>query len=159
MFLLGNPVAVMFLSFLFGMMGNAILRRLAIYKKISNRYLFSGTKPYETLGVLWYRRILLATPLRFFNSNIRLSAKRDLATLDSVIMHMINAEVAHWVGFAAMLVLNFVAWWYIGVKVALAYLILNIFGNLYPCLLQQYNRRRLTRVFTAIKLRSVTPVD
>ena len=159
MFLLGNPVAVMFLSFLFGMMGNAILRRLAIYKKISNRYLFSGSKPYETLGVLWYRRILLATPLRFFNSNIRFSAKRDLATLDSVMMHMTNAEVAHWVGLAAMLVLNFVAWWYIGVKVALAYLILNIFGNLYPCLLQQYNRRRLTRVFTAIKLRSVTPVD
>ena len=159
MSLLGNPVAVMFLSFLFGMIGNAILRRLSFYERFSTRYLFSGLKPYESLGVLWYRSILLATPLRFFNSDIRFSANRSLATLDSVLMHMMNAEVAHWVGFAAMLVLNFAAWWYFGFKMALAYLILNILGNFYPCLLQQYNRRRLTRVITAINVRSGSPVN
>ncbi len=157
--LLGNPLAVMFLSFLFGMMGNAILRPLAIYERISSRYLFSGSKPYERLGVLWYRWILLATPLRFFNTSIRFSAKRDLATLDSIMIHMKNAEVSHWIGFATMLAVNFIAWRYLGLRIASTYLLLNIFGNLYPCLLQQYNRHRLTRVVTAIKLRSETPVD
>ena len=152
--LLGNPGAVMFLSFLFGMMGNTILRRMSIYERFSDRYLFSGSKPYERLGVLWYRKILLATPLRLFNPNIRFSTSRNLATLDSVMVHIKTAEVVHWVGFAAMLVLNFTAWWYVGNEMALAYLSLNVFGNLYPCLLQQYNRRRLTRVIIAIKVRS-----
>jgi hypothetical protein len=52
-----------------------------------------------------------------------------------------------------MLVLNVAAWWYRGLTIGLAYLILNILGNLYPCLLQQYNKRRLTRVIAATKKR------
>lgn len=156
--ILGNPVAVLFLSFLVGMMGNAILSQLAIYESFSNRYLFSGAKPYESVGVLWFRKILLATPLRLFNLNIRFSADRKLETLDLVMKHMTNAEVAHWIGFAAMLLLNFPAWWYRGTGTALAYLILNTFGNLYPCLLQQYNRRRLSRVITATKIRNKSPL-
>jgi len=79
---------------------------------------------------------------------------RSLETLESIRMHMASAEVSHWVGFAAMLVLNVAAWWYRGLTIALAYLILNILGNLYPCLLQQYDRRRLTRVITATKRRN-----
>jgi hypothetical protein len=154
--LLGNPVAVLFLSFIFGMMGNSILRRLAIYETFRKRYLFSGSKPYERLGVLWYRKVLLATPLRLFNTNIRFTANRGFDSLESVMMHMTDAEVAHWVGFAAMLVLNVAACWYHGFAMALAYLILNIFGNLYPCLLQQYNRHRLTRVITAMKVRNAS---
>jgi len=130
------------------------LRPLAIYERLSNRYLFSKSKSYESLGILWYRKILLATPLRLFNTNLRLSANRSLETLESIRMHMASAEVSHWVGFAAMLVLNVAAWWYRGLTIALAYLILNILGNLYPCLLQQYDRRRLTRVITATKRRN-----
>lgn len=159
MSLLGNPVAVMFLSFIIGMMGNAILSRLAVYETFRNRYLFSGLKPYERLGVLWYRNALLATPMRFFNTNIRFSANRDLAALNSVMSHMINAEIAHWVGFATMLAISCVAWAYFGFMMALAYFVLNALGNLYPCLLQQYNRRRLTKVITSIKLRSESHVQ
>ncbi len=106
------------------------------------------------LGVLWYRRILLASPMRFFNNNIRFSASRSLAALDSVRMHMADAEIAHWIGFAAMLVLNVIAWWYYGFKVGLAHLIFNLIGNLYPCLLQQYNRHRLAKVIDAVKARN-----
>ena len=150
---------VTFSSFLLGMMGNAILRRMSIYERFSDRYLFSGSKPYEGLGVLWYRKILLATPLRFLNPNIRFSANRILATLVSVMMHIKTAEVVHWIGFATMLVFNFAVGWYVGIGAALACLVFNVFGNLYPCLLQQFNRRRLTRVITAIKVRSESPVN
>jgi hypothetical protein len=151
--LLDNAVAAMFLSFIVGMIGNAILRRWTIYEKLSNRYLFSKSKSYERLGVLWYRKILLATPLRFFNTNIRISGNQTLESLESIKVHIANAEVSHWVGFAAMLVLNVAAWWYRGLTIGLAYLILNILGNLYPCLLQQYNKRRLARVIAATKKR------
>ena len=143
----------MFLSFIVGMLVNALLRPLNIYERLSNRYLFSDSQSYESFGILWYRKILLATPFRSFNTNIRFSTNRSIETLDSIRIHMANAEVSHWAGFAAMLALMVAAWWYRGLTIALTYLILNILGNLYPCLLQQYNKRRLTRVITATKRR------
>lgn len=149
-----NPVAVMFLSFIFGMIGNSLLRRLDVYQRFRNWYLFSGLKAYEMLGVLWFRKFLLATPLRLFNSEIRFSKNRSLETLDAIRQHMTGAEVAHWFGFVAMLALNFVAWWRRGFAMGLAFLILNVLGNLYPCLLQQYNRRRLAKVMDALQARS-----
>jgi len=48
MHFLDNAVAAMFLSFIVGMMVNAILRRLAIYDRLSNGYLFSKSKSRDT---------------------------------------------------------------------------------------------------------------
>jgi hypothetical protein len=74
--LLDNAIAAMFLSFIVGMAGNAMLRRLEIYDRLSNLSLFSDPKSFEKIGILWYRKILLATPLRYFNTNIRFSSKQ-----------------------------------------------------------------------------------
>lgn len=152
--LLDNAIAAMFLSFLVGMVGNAMLRRLEIYERLSNLSLFSDPKSFENIGILWFRKFLLATPLRFFNTNIRFSSNRSTEALDSIRKHMADAEVSHWVGFFAMLLVMVAAWWYRGFTVGLAYLVFNVLGNLYPCLLQQYNRSRLTRVITATKKRN-----
>jgi hypothetical protein len=152
--LLDNAIAAMFLSFIVGMAGNAMLRRLEIYDRLSNLSLFSDPKSFEKIGILWYRKILLATPLRYFNTNIRFSSNRSKETLDSIRMHMANAEVSHWVGFFAMLPVMVAAWWYRGFTVGLAYLILNVLGNLYPCLLQQYNKSRLNNVISITKKRN-----
>lgn len=147
MHLLDNVIAIVFLSFIFGMIGNAILGKTSLYQRLSERYLLANPKSYERLGVLWYRRILLATPLRYFNTSIRFSAAdRNLETLQAVRTNMINAEMSHWIAFAAMLTLNLVVLWYRGTGIAVAYLIFNIIGNLYPSLLQQYNRQRLAKV-------------
>ena len=152
--ILDNAIAAMFLSFLVGMLGNAMLRRLEIYERLSNMSLFSDPRSFENMGILWFRKFLLATPLRFFNTNIRFSSNRSTEALDSIRKHMANAEVSHWVGFFAMLLVMVAAWWYRGFAVGLAYLVLNVLGNLYPCLLQQYNKSRLTRVITATKKRN-----
>ena len=154
MHLLDNSIAAMFASFIVGMMVNGFLRRLSVYERISNRTLFSKSESYERLGVLWFRKFLLATPLRYFNTSIRFSANRSTDTLESIRMHMVNAEMSHWIGFATMLILMIAAWWYRGLTIALSYLVFNMLGNLYPCLLQQYNRQRLTRVMTATKRRN-----
>lgn len=102
-------------------------------------------KPTEKLGVLGFRKCV-DHPLGWFNQEIRISEERSPAKLRTIRMHMVNSEVAHWAGFAAMLALMFVAWRYRGPKIAAAYLICNVLGNLYPCLLQQYNKRRIMRV-------------
>ena len=122
--LLDNAIAAMFLSFIVGMAVNAMLRRLEIYDRLSNLSLFSDPKSFESIGILWYRKILLAPPLRFVKTNIRFSSNRSKETLDSIRMHMANAEVSHWVGFFAMLLVMVAAWWYRGSTVGLALVII-----------------------------------
>jgi hypothetical protein len=153
---LGNPCAMLFLSFLAGVFADTLLRRMAAYDWLSSRYLFAKPKAYERLGVLWFRRFLLATPLRLINPNIRFAKKTDLESLKKVREHIASAEVGHWVGMVVMLGLMVVAWWLYGTKVGVGYLVLNVLGNLYPCLLQQYNKRRLEPVIAAFEKRDAS---
>ncbi len=143
----------MFLSFIVGVMADPLLRRLANYDWLSSRYLFANSKAYENLGVLWYRKLLLATPLRSFNTMIHLSNDRSLVSLQRTRQYMASAEIGHWVALAAMLGLTVVAWWLRGPKIGIAHLFFNTVGNLYPCLLQQYNKRRLCQLIAALEKR------
>lgn len=144
---------MMFLSFLAGVFADSMLRRMPSYGWLSSQYLFANPKTYERLGVLWFRRFLLATPLRLFNTSICFNKRSDLELLKKIRGHIASAEMGHWVGFVTMLGLMFVAWWNYGLKVGLGYLVLNVVGNLYPCLLQQYNKRRLDRVIAVLEKR------
>lgn len=150
-----NAIASLFVSFLFGMVGDAILRRLTVYDWLSTRYLFANAKVYERLGVLWFRKFLLSTPLRYFNTSIQFTQSRDLSLLKTIRGYIAAAEVSHWVAFVMMSVWMAAAWWYSGPKVGVAFLVLNVVGNLYPCLLQQYNKRRLAVLISVVEKRAV----
>ena len=151
--LLNNAIAVMFLSFIIGVFADIILRRMPFYGWMSTRYLFADSKTYESLGVEWFRKILMATPLRMFNTDIKLPKNRDLQLLKDIRKHIATAEVSHWVGFAVMMVLTVYAWSSYGPKIALSFVFFNAVGNLYPCLLQQYNKRRLYQLIAAMERR------
>ncbi len=154
MHLLDNVILFMFLSFVVGVCVDPILRRVTDYEKLSTRYLFSDLAAYERLGVLWYRRFLLVTPVGSFNTSIHFDKNRDLEKLTEIRDHMATAEISHWVGFVVMLIMTVVAWWYRGAFIGLLYLLFNLLGNVYPCLLQQYNKRRLERLISVAKRRS-----
>jgi hypothetical protein len=154
--LLNNPIVILFLSFFVGIIADPMLRRLTTYDWLSTRYLFASSKTYEKLGVLLYRKLLLANPFRMLNAKIFLTKNRDLASLKSVREAMATSEVSHWVGFVAMLGLTIFAWWHRGSLVGLAYLFCNIIGNLYPCLLQQYNKRRLDQLISVLEKRDAS---
>lgn len=151
--ILNNAVAVMFLSFIIGVLVDLVLRRMPFYEWISGRYVFADEKTYERLGVAWFRKILLATPLRMFNTNIKIPKNRDLQLLKDIRKHIAAAEVSHWVGFAVMAVLTVFAWMSYGPKIGLSFVVLNVLGNLYPCLLQQYNKRRLYQLIAVMERR------
>lgn len=155
--LLNNPIAVMFLSFIIGVIADLLLRRMPLYAWISTRYLFADSKTYENVGVERFQKILLATPLRMFNSNIKLPKKRDLQLLKDIRKHIATAEVSHWVGFAVMMVLTVYAWSTYGSKVGIAFVVFNTVGNLYPCLLQQYNKKRLNQLIDVMERRKSVP--
>ncbi|WP_374582851.1 hypothetical protein [Pseudoduganella sp.] len=153
--LLNNPIAVLFLSFIVGVFADLVLRRMPFYGWLSARYLFADSKTYERLGVERYRKILLATPLRMFNTNIKLPKNRDLQLLKDIRQHIATAEVSHWVGFAVMMVLTIYAWNSYGPKIGLSFVFFNTVGNLYPCLLQQYNKRRLYQLIAVMERREL----
>ncbi|MGV7207424.1 hypothetical protein ACLB1G_06185 [Oxalobacteraceae bacterium A2-2] len=150
---LTNPIAVMFLSFIIGLFADYVLRKTSLYAWLSQRYLFSDERSYETIGVGLYRKILLATPLRMFNPNIKLPKTRDLRLLKDIRQHMATAEVSHWAGFAVMMAVTVYAWNAAGPKTGASFIVLNAVGNLYPCLLQQYNKRRLHQLIAAMEKR------
>lgn len=151
--LLNNPIAVMFLSFIIGVIADLVLRRMPFYGLISARYLFADSKTYENVGVERFQKFLLATPLRMFNTNIKLPKKRDLQLLKDIRKHIATAEVSHWVGFAVMGVSTVYAWTIYGPKVGIAFVFFNTVGNLYPCLLQQYNKKRLNQLIDVMERR------
>ena len=150
---LDNAILFTFLSFVVGVIADPILRRVTDYESLSRKYLFNDARMYERIGVLWFRRVLLVTPLGSFNGNIRFENKRDLSTLKTIRDHMATAEMSHWVGFLLMLAMTFVAWWHRGTIVGLSYVAFNLLGNMYPCLLQQYNKRRLDRLISVMETR------
>jgi hypothetical protein len=152
---LNNAIAVMFLSFIIGVFADLVLRRMPFYAWMSSRYLFANSKTYENLGVERFRQILLKTPLRMFNPNIKLPKNRDLQMLKDIRKHMATAEVSHWVGFAVMMVLTVYAWSSYGPKIGLSFVFFNTVGNLYPCLLQQYNKRRLYQLIAVMERRKL----
>ncbi len=152
--LLDNFILFMFLSFVVGVIVDPILRRTTNYEWLSTRYLFSDSKTYEKIGILWFQKFLKVTPLGSFNGDIKFTHKRDLATLKAIRDQMATAEISHWVGFALMLGLTIVAWFTRGTVVGLGYILFNLLGNVYPSLLQQYNKRRLSRVISTLEKRS-----
>lgn len=151
--LLDNVIMMMFLSFIVGVIVDPILRRTTNYEKLSSQYVFRDSKTYEAVGLLWFRRFLKLTPLGSFNSEIRFTSKRELDEFRTIRDRMARAEISHWVGFVTMLILTFVAWWCRGPIVGIAYVVFNVFGNVYPALLQQYNKRRLGRLILVAEKR------
>ena len=151
---LDNIILMMFLSFVAGVIADPILRYFVDYEWISTRYLFRESKTYEAIGILWFRRFLELTPLGSFNRDLHFTKNRDLETFRKIRRHMATAEMSHWVGFVVMLGLTVVAWWYRGNLVALGYVIFNVLGNVYPSLLQQYNKRRIAPLISLAEKRS-----
>ena len=157
--LLDNAVLFMFLSFVIGLAGDAALQRTSVYNVLSHWFLFEHPQTYESVGVLWYRWFLAVTPFGSFNRDLYFTKRRDVHTLSAVRQKMCSAEISHWVGFLCLLALTFVAWWYRGIFIAFCYVFFNLIGNLYPCLLQQYNKRRLDRVINAAARRELNAYD
>lgn len=146
MHILDNVIFWMFMSFVIGLATVPMVRRTALGQMLQTSYLFRDTKTYESVGVLWFKNLLLYSLFQSFNTDIHFTKQRDLETLRKIRGHMLTAEIAHWSGFVVMMILTIVAWISRGTLVGAGFLIANVFGNLYPCLLQQYNKRRLNRL-------------
>ncbi len=102
---------------------------------------------YERVGVRLAKSVLRRGPLAVFNPKLHLPAERTPAELSRLAQRMRDAEASHAVLFVAELAVVGHAlargWW----TAAALTLLFDVLMNLYPVMLQRYNRARLAERF------------
>jgi len=102
---------------------------------------------YERLGVRLAKSALRRGPLAVFNPQLHLPAEHTPAQLAHLAQRMRDAEASHAVLFVVMLAVVVHAaargWW----PAAALTLVFDVLMNLYPVMLQRYNRDKLAERF------------
>lgn len=136
-------ISINFISWIVGLLGNAILMQFSWYNKLAYFNFMPSQAANRILGVSSFAWIIKNSPFKFFNPNIKMKGKgRDFNYLWK---EMTKAEMGHVVAFAFVVGVSA----YVGVSynwvTSLACMLVNIPMNVYPVLLQQFNKRRIRR--------------
>ena len=150
MFLLYNPVALIFISYTIGALLTTALNSAGYIHYFSNSN-YINDKWTKRLGVLHFGWLVKNTFMRLFNNKVYLKNKRDKESLETLIKESTNAEVGHLIGFVSLLIVNIYIF-LLGDNLiyGIALMLINIVFNLYLVLLQQYNKRRVKRLLDLI---------
>lgn len=137
------------ISWIVGMILNAILMKTEYYGKLSNLNFISSKAWNKRLGIKYFKWIVKNTFFKFFNQAIKVKNKTtDLAEIRN---QMTLSEISHLLGFGFVVIVAIYQSINVSVIFALVMMIPNIFLNLYPSLLQQENKRRIDRVISRQK--------
>ena len=123
---------------------NSLLMKTEYYKKLSDLNFITSKTLNRIIGIGYFRWIVKNTFFRFFNQKITLKNKKT--DLTEIRKEMTIAEVSHLIGFLFVIpfaIYKVVSGNYLS---GLAIMLVNIFMNLYPSLLQQENKRRMDRL-------------
>jgi hypothetical protein len=99
---------------------------------------------YERCGIRQFRWLLLNTPLGWLNPRVRLNVRSP--DLDWLEREMQYAEGTHQASFFLGVISAMVAFWTGHRTVAIWLTVFNVAINLYPVMLQRWNRSRLERL-------------
>lgn len=145
-------IAISFISWMVGMIFNAILIKTEYYTKISNLNFLESERSNKKIGIKYFKWIVKNTFFKFFNQKITLKDKKT--TLAEIRKEMTIAEISHLIGF--VFVTLFAVYKSISHNYffGLTIMIVNVFMNLYPSLLQQENKRRLDKLINKANNRS-----
>ena len=147
MSLIYNPIALIFISYIVGAIVTTVLIKIDLIHYFANRN-FINDKWTKRLCVLHFGWLIKNTFMRVFNQKVYLKGKRDRESVEILITEMTNAEVGHFIGFVFLLILNIYMFFIdINPLYGVVFGLLNIIFNLYLVFLQQYNKRRITKLF------------
>lgn len=136
-----------FLSWMLGLIVTGMIRNTIFYQRhLAHLNFIRSERLNRLLGIGVVRWAVKNTPLRIFNPKLAIKGLPDREGLALLRAEMTAAEVGHLVGFVA--ILPFAVWKFLqsGPAFGLTTLLVNILMNLYPSLLQQWNKRRLDRM-------------
>lgn len=136
-------LAVAFISWIAGMIMSEILKKTGQYDKLANLNYIKNKKLNTYLGLGMFKWIVKNTFFKYFNPKLTIKTKVGTEELLLLRKEMTFSEISHLMGFAAMNIVAIIKlvkgdWLF-----ALIIILVNIFMNLYPSLLQQENKRRI----------------
>ena len=99
---------------------------------------------YSALGIRLFQKVVRLAPLALFSPGLRFNSRRDL--LNRLEMEMRRVEAAHALAFWLVTISALLFWWR-GLAPAAAWMmVFNLPLNVYPVMLQRYNRGRWVRL-------------
>lgn len=139
-------ISISFISWMFGMIVNALIKDSDYYYKLSHLNFLKNDKYNKVIGLDLLTWVVKNTFFKFFNQSLTLDNAARGPELENLYKEMTIAEISHLIGF--IFVLFFAV--YKGIThnylFGLTILVVNILMNLYPSLLQQKNKRRISRL-------------
>ena len=132
---------------------NSILIKTEYYKKLSNLNFIASKTLNKNIGIEYFKWIVKNTFFKFFNQKIKIENKKT--ELTEIRIEMTIAEISHLIGFIFVTIIALYKSISVNYLFGLTIMIVNVFMNLYPSLLQQENKRRIDRLIN----RQVKTVD
>lgn len=136
-------ISISFISWIVGMILNALLVKTEYYKNLSNLNFIANKTVSKRIGIEYFKWIVKNTFFKFFNQKIRLKKGNELTEIRK---EMTIAEISHLIGFIFVTAFAVYKSFTHNLLFGLTIMVLNILMNLYPSLLQQENKRRIDKL-------------
>lgn len=126
------------------MMLNSVLVNTIYYERLSNLNIISSKNLNKIIGIRYFKWVVKNTFFQFFNQKIKIENKN--VDLFEIRNEMTTAEISHLIGFTFVTLFAIYKSYKINLVFGLIIMIANVFLNLYPSLLQQENKRRISKL-------------
>ena len=137
-------VSISFISWVVGLILNAILSKTKYYPSLSYFNFIPSKKVNQSLGLKYFKWIVKNSFFKFFNQKIKVDHKQ--VDLTDIRKEMTYAEVGHLIGFIFVTGVAIYRSITTDIVLGIVIMVINVIMNLYPSLLQQENKRRIDRV-------------
>ncbi|WP_129715137.1 hypothetical protein [Pedobacter sp. SYP-B3415] len=147
-------ISIAFISWIVGMILNALVTKTAFYQKnLLSLNFIKNERINGRLGLEPFKWLIMHSFFKYFNPKLSVKKRILPGELGAYRAQMTLAELNHLFAFAFMLL--FVAFrLFQGLYLfALVLLFVNVLMNMYPTLLQQQNKRRIDRYMAVLQRR------
>lgn len=144
-------ISITFTSMVLGVAINAFLRKKEFYKNISNLNFIKGDLIYQIMGVNLFRWLVSKTFWKYINPHFIIKKRPDLAKLIFIRNEMSNAEISHLAGFIIVTFVSGIIFITNKLEFGIMLMLFNILFNLYPALLQQKNKGRISNLIKSME--------
>ncbi len=142
--------SITFSSMLLGIAINGFLKKKAFYKNLSNFHFIKDDLFYKILGINMIRWLVSKTYWKYANPHFIIKKRPGVAELLAMRSEMTNAEISHLAGFVIVGVVSVFLLINQKLEFSIILTIMNILFNLYPALLQQKNKSRISQFLKSI---------
>jgi len=150
---LSFAIALIFMSFIVGMVMTSILRKTDFYNKtLANLNLIKSEVLNKIIGIGVIKWIVKNTFFKFFNQKLKIDGKINLTELKIIRNEMTKSEIDHLFAFIFVCIFIIIKLYNQEYLFAFIILIVNILMNIYPSLLQQQNKRRIDNLIKRFRI-------